>query len=596
MVRFLYGGIALAFVLAVSYRAFARARGSRAYLFFVGAAVGSLVEATLFLLGHGVAQRLGVSPMRDMAFTGLTLFSATGLSLAVVAQLRLRRAEKKGDAAQAAQGRRLLYIAALVAQPGLPGYFPRLMAVAAAVGILSYEVFVAWRYLYAPRRSVPLMLVGSLGVVGLGIALVLILGKNRVDVLSVSLLVTSGVLCLAGLLNFFSVFSTVTIAGMTVGVGVLTVVLAVTSGFQQAFRDKVLGVNAHVIVMKYGLDFPEYQEVMQRLAKMEGVVGVGPFYFNEMLVSKGPNQSGVLVKGIDPTRVGSVLDLPKQLKEGSLQALAEEPAPGRPPGAVLGATLAKKLKVKVGDTFHLVAPFSGVEAIRTGKVPPAREFRVGGIFYAGFDEYDKRLVYINLRDARGIATQGEEGSVTGIELKLHDVYAAEAVAARIYKELGGAPYRVIDWAELNHNLFTALYLQKVVITLFVSLIVLVASFLIIATLTMMALSKTREVAILRSMGAQRGSIFAIFASAGMVMGGLGTTLGVGLGALLASVVTRYGYKLDPKVYLITELPVRLSATELATTAVVTLAIAFLATLYPASRASKMQPLDGLREV
>jgi lipoprotein-releasing system permease protein len=310
------------------------------------------------------------------------------------------------------------------------------------------------------------------------------------------------------------------------------------------------------------------------------------------MVSKGPNRAGVLIKGVDPDRVGQVLDLPRQLREGSLAALKEPAAPGKPPGALLGAVLAKKLKVKVGDTIFVVVPFSGIEALQSGKTPPSREFRVAGIFYAGFDEYDKRLMYVNLRDAQKLA--GQESTVTGIELKLKDVYAAETVARRIDRELGGSPYRTIDWRELNHNLFTALLLQKLVLSLFVSLIVLVASFLIIATLTMMALSKTREIAILRSMGAQKRGIFGLFASMGMIMGGLGTALGLALGALLANIVIRYGYKLDPKVYLINELPVQMSVWEFASTAVVTITIAFLATLYPSSRASSMHPLEGLR--
>jgi lipoprotein-releasing system permease protein len=576
------------------YRAWARAGGSRVFLVFALAGLVSVGEAVRFALGYGIAARVGFGLAVDFVFLGAALFPAGALVLAAFGQRALHRAAATGDQALMGRGRRLLFISALVAQPGLPGYAPRVLAIVAVVGLLSYEAFVAWRYLYSPKRSVPLIIIGVTGVAALGAALFFILGRNRVDFLTVSLTIGGVILCLAALLNFFSVFSTVAISGMALGVGVLTVVLSITSGFQQAFRDKVLGVNAHVIVMKYGLDFSEYEDVMSRLAKIDGVVGLDPFYFNEMMVSKGPNRAGVLIKGIDPDRVGQVLDLPKQIREGSLAALKEPAVKGRPPGALLGAVLAKKLKVKLGDTIYLVVPFSGIEALQSGKTPPSREFRVAGIFYAGFDEYDKRLMYVNLRDAQRLAGPGQEGTVTGIELKLKDVYAAEKVARKIEDVLGGSPYRTIDWRELNHNLFTALLLQKLVLSLFVSLIVLVASFLIIATLTMMSLSKTREIAILRSMGAQRRGIFGLFAAMGMIMGGMGTALGLGLGALLANIVTRYGYKLDPKVYLINELPVRMSVWEFATTAAVTLAIAFLATLYPASRASRLHPVEGLR--
>ncbi|MBI5478433.1 MAG: ABC transporter permease [Deltaproteobacteria bacterium] len=595
MVRYVVAGFALAYLGTLLYRAGSRAGGSRVFAIFGFVGLASAAEAVRFALGYGVAARVGLSLTVDLLFLGATIFPVAAIIMAAFGQVELARAAKTGAQALGGRGRRLLFLSALVAQPGLPGYTPRLLGIVAIVGLLSYEVFVAWRYLYAPKRSVPLMIIGATGLAGLVTALVLVLGTNRVDALSVTLTVASVLLCLMALLNFFSVFSTVAISGMALGVGVLTVVLSITSGFQQAFRDKVLGVNAHVIVMKYGLDFSEYEDVMTRLARIDGVVGLGPFYFNEMMVSKGVNRAGVLIKGVDPDRVGQVLDLPKQLGEGSraaLAALKEPAAPGKPPGALLGSVLAKKLKVKVGDTIFLVVPFSGIEALQSGKTPPSREFRVAGIFYAGFDEYDKRLMYVNLRDAQKVA--GQESTVTGIELKLKDVYAAEAVARRIERELGGSPYRTIDWRELNHNLFTALLLQKLVLSLFVSLIVLVASFLIVATLTMMSLSKTREIAILRSMGAQKRGIFGLFASMGMIMGGLGTTLGLCLGALLASIVTRYGYKLDPKVYLINELPVQMSVWEFATTAAVTLAIAFLATLYPSSRASSMHPLEGLR--
>jgi lipoprotein-releasing system permease protein len=592
MVRIVVAGFALAYLGTVLYRAWARAGGSRLFAIFGLAGIASAAEAVRFALGYGIAARVGFDLVVDLLFLGSTIFPVAAIIMAAFGQVELQRAAKTGDQALGGRGRRLLFISALVAQPGLPGYSPRVLGIVAIVGLLSYEVFVAWRYLYAPKRSVPLIVIGAVGLSGLITALVLILGRSRVDALTVSLTIASVLLCLTALLNFFSVFSTVAIAGMALGVGVLTVVLSITSGFQQAFRDKVLGVNAHVIVMKYGTEFADYEEVMARLARIDGVVGLGPFYFNEMMVSKGANRAGVLLKGVDPDRVGQVLDLPRQLRGGSVSVLKEPAAPGRPPGALLGSVLAKKLKVKVGDTIFLVMPFSGIEALQSGKTPPSREFRVAGVFYAGFDEYDKRLMYVNLRDAQQVA--GQDSPVTGIEMKLKDVYAAEAVARRIEHELGGSPYRTIDWRELNHNLFTALLLQKLVLSLFVSLIVLVASFLIIATLTMMALSKTREIAILRSMGAQKRGIFGLFASMGMIMGSLGTALGLCLGALLASIVTRYGYKLDPKVYLINELPVQMSVWEFASTAVVTLTIAFLATLYPSSRASSMPPLEGLR--
>ncbi|HEY3358140.1 MAG TPA: ABC transporter permease [Polyangia bacterium] len=594
IIRYLFALLALGYVGTALWKAWRTQGGSRVFLLFTAAALVSAGEAVRFGLGFGLGARVGLDLILSFTLLGGCLFTTAAIIIAVFAQRTLARARRTGEQALMGRGRRLLFISAVVAQPGLPGYAPRALAIIALAGMLSYEFFVAWRYLCRPRRSVWLIVAGTVGLVGLVVGLRYLLAPQpRVDVWTITAAVGGAVLLASAILGtFFSVFSSVTISGVALGVAVLTVVLGITSGFQGEFRDKVLGVNAHVIVMKYGLDFPEYRDVMDRLEKIPGVVGIGPFYFNEMMVAKGPNRAGVLIKGIDPDRVGQVLSLPRQMRDGSISDLKVPPEPGRPPGVLLGSVLAKKLKVKLGDTVHVVAPFSGLEAMQTGKAPPSREFRVAGIFYAGFDEYDKRLMYLNLRDAGLVA--GQPNPVTGIELKLKDVYAAERMARRIEQELGGSPYRTIDWRELNHNLFTALMLQKLVLSLFVSLIVIVASFLIIATLTMMALSKTREIAILRSMGARARGIFGLFAAMGMIMGAIGTTMGLLLGALLGTIVTRYGYLLDPKVYLISRLPVEMSVWEFAVTAMVTLAISFLATLYPSYKASALQPLDGLR--
>jgi lipoprotein-releasing system permease protein len=603
LVRYLVAVLAVVYLGTALWKVWAARGGSRVFLVFVAAALVSIAEALRFGLGFGLGARVGLDVTLTLLFIISCVFTMAALPIAVVAQQHLAHARRTGDEARASRGRRLLFISAIVAQPGLPGFAPRVLLVAAFAGILSYEWFVAWRYLYSPRRSPPLIVVGAVGLACLGVALYFILGTpptgtpgaaghGRINLGTVVLVVVGVFCCFIALLNFFSVFSTVAVTGLGLGVGVLTVVLSITSGFQEEFRDKVLGVNAHVIVMKYGLDFPEYREVMDKVEKLPGVVGVGPFYFNEMMMAKGPNRAGILIKGVEPDRVGRVLDLPRHMREGSVAALKEPAAPGRPPGALIGAVLAKKLKAKLHDSVFVVAPFAGLEAMQTGKTPPSREFRVVGIFYAGFDEYDKRLAYVNLRDTALIS--GQPSNVTGVELKLRDIYASDRVARRIERELGGSPYRTIDWRELNHNLFTALMLQKLVLSLFVSLIVLVASFLIIATLTMMSLAKTRELAILRSMGAQARGIFGVFISMGMIMGAVGTTLGLGLGALLGTIVTRYGYLLDPKVYLISRLPVNMSVWEFATTAAVTLAISFLATLYPSFKASSLRPLDGLR--
>ena len=374
----------------------------------------------------------------------------------------------------------------------------------------------------------------------------------------------------------------------------------------------MIGLNAHVLILKYGTDFQEYDEIGKTLAQNPEVVATSPFVYNEMLVAKeGALSSGVLVKGIDPVRAPAVVDLQKWMhplsdgKRPTLAALQIDQAPndGGPPlpGAFVGAELARKLKLKVGDRLRLIAPLMGLDMLagddshsHDGPPPPhAQEFRLVGVFTAGFDEYDRRLVIIGLPRAQDLVGQGNV--VTGIELRCRHVERARLLGGELVKTLSGGAYRSLDWEELNHNLFTALALQKAVLTLVLFLIILVAAFNIVASLTMMVIDKTREVAILKAMGASAPSIASVFRIAGMVIGLLGTLLGVGMGLLTCGIVRRLNYLLDAKVYMIDKLPVQLSPREILWTSGVTVLISLVATLYPSLRAGRMRPVDGLRE-
>jgi lipoprotein-releasing system permease protein len=315
-----------------------------------------------------------------------------------------------------------------------------------------------------------------------------------------------------------------------------------------------------------------------------------------MLVARAGEHPGVLVKGIDPTLVGKILDLPRHMVAGSvadLAAASTASASPKPPGILLGRELARKLKAGVGDQVRVIAPLASLDSSDWSagtRTPRFRDFRVAGIFYSGFDEYDRRLVYIELSQAQSFFEQGDV--VTGVEIALHDADRSAEVVAELSKRLGGSPYRIFDWRELNHNLFTALKLQKLVLGIALTLIVIVAAFNIVSALTMMVIGKTKEIAILKSMGA-RGTA-GIFLCAGLIIGTVGTVLGVGLGALLCLVIQHYGYPLDPRVYLIDKLPVQVRAAELALTALITLAICVASTLYPSLRAARLRPSEGLR--
>ncbi|HEX4462749.1 MAG TPA: ABC transporter permease, partial [Polyangia bacterium] len=256
----------------------------------------------------------------------------------------------------------------------------------------------------------------------------------------------------------------------------------------------------------------------------------------------------------------------------------------------VGKELAKKLHVKIGDRLRLVSPKTDLDP--SGSSLASREFRLGGIFYTGFQEYDSKLVYLSVADAQEYSGSGDR--VTGVELKLDDVDKAAAVAKSLDAQLGGAPYHVIDWETLNHNMFTVLKMQKVVITVILTLIVLVAAFNIIAAMTLLVSGKTKEIAILKSMGMRSAGVARVFQTAGLVMGGLGIVFGLAVGAATVLVLRHYNYQLDPHVYLIDQLPVKVNPDEVALTVAITLVICFLATVVPALQAARQAPVEGLR--
>jgi len=462
-----------------------------------------------------------------------------------------------------------------------------------AMGRGPYEVFLGWRYLFRRRTGIGAPIATLLSLVGLVAGQLALFQFSQVKLGALLTVPSAIVLCFSASLSFFSMFTTVSIVSVALGVAALTVVLSVMSGFQASFKQKVLGVNAHILVMKYGRDFSEWRDVMKTAAAMPHVTTVAPFTFDEMLLSSGRGTAGALVKGIDPTTASAVLDVGEHLEKGKLadlQASGDGPRP-----MFVGRELAKKLKVKVGDPLRLVIPNGDFQL---GDQPSgtsdasSREFKVVGIFYAGFDEYDRRLAYVSMKDAQALL--GGQDYVTGVELRVDDIDRAPAIGKALLDKLGGSPMRVLDWQELNHNLFTAVRTQKVVLVIFVTLIILVAALNIIAALTVLVIDKTREVAILKSMGLPPSGAARIFQVAGLSIGGIGTLMGLGLGLLLCVVVSRYGYALDPHVYLIDKLPVRVSAIEVLYTIGVTLVICFCATLYPSVRASGLEPVDGLR--
>ena len=472
---------------------------------------------------------------------------------------------------------------------------------------MPYELFVGWRYLYRSRSAAAIRVafVISLFICGAGIGIFFLTSFKA----PAAVLMLFGGLGMAAsvLLAVFSTFTAVSVLGVAIGVSILIWVLSVTSGFQDEFRKKVLGVNAHILILKYGLDFSQYRQVMKTTEEMPEVIAAAPFVFNEMMLAKGQKLSGVLVKGVDPARVGRVLDIPQHIekphkvKTGQLPSLlipsisASGKNLGRTPSLIIGRVLAEKLDARVGDVLRLVSPLSGLDSAgwsAAGEIPRSRDFKVSAIFFSGFNEYDKRLVYVHMRDAQSFLDQGDV--VTGVDLKIKDVFRARPLAKRIAATLGGSPYRAIDWSELNRNLFTALALQKLFLIMVIAIIVIVAAFNVLAALYVLVFRKINEIAILKSMGISSSGVARIFQSAGLIVWAVGTSLGLAWGYLGGLVLRRYGFPLDPKVYHINELPVRMDPWEFLFTALFALLVCVLATLYPSIKASRMNPVEGLR--
>jgi lipoprotein-releasing system permease protein len=462
---------------------------------------------------------------------------------------------------------------------------------------VGFERKIGWRYLYGGKRDRLMFgLAGGATVVTLaGLVLLMTSNGNSAGVLMFVVgLISAAVFTL---LSLFSVFTSVSVLGVALGVAALTIVLAVTTGFQKQFRDKVLGVNAHVIVLKSQATFAEYRDVMKTAREIDpDVLAVQPFIFAEMLATRGKGQlSGVAIKGIDPQLASGVLDLEKHMTHGSVKSLGVAPQAGELPPIIMGKELAHKLKAKIGDDVTVVVPLSNIDfdTFRAkSSAPRSRKFRVTGIFYSGFYEYDGRLMYTSLKDTQDLVGRGDQ--VMGVELKVRDVERAEEIAERLEAELGGPPYQVQDWYQLNHNLFTALKLQKAALLIILTLIILVAAVNMVSALIMMVTDKTREIAILKSMGATSGGVARVFQVVGIAIGGAGTIIGVIVGLATCYVVSEYGYHLDPKVYLIDRLPIEVSPIEVLIVAGITMVISVITTFVPAQSAAALRPAEGLR--
>ncbi|MCH8055945.1 MAG: lipoprotein-releasing ABC transporter permease subunit [Deltaproteobacteria bacterium] len=395
--------------------------------------------------------------------------------------------------------------------------------------------------------------------------------------------------------TFISLITVISILGVMIAVTTLNVTIAVMTGFEEVLRDRLLGINAHVSLVKPGDYLTEYQDIIGRVMQEEGVLAAAPSIYGQVMVTSGSRVSGVVVRGIDPDRVNGVVDIQRFIKEGSLQALKRPgmlEVEGRTvslPGVILGARLAGQLGVMVGDPIQVISPFGSPTVI--GVIPKLRRFVVAGLFKSGMYEYDSTLVYMNLSDVQRFFELGD--AVSNIEIRVQDVYQAQEVAKRIQQKLG-FPYLVEDWTRLWPGVFDALQWERRVYILVLLLMVLIAAFNIISTLIMVVMEKRRDIAILQSMGATRRSIRRIFLIKGCVIGMVGTLLGTLFAYVICLLLKRYQFFEIPDVFLVSKVPVSMSIAYFALVALASFLICLLASIYPARKAAKLDPVEIIR--
>ena len=388
---------------------------------------------------------------------------------------------------------------------------------------------------------------------------------------------------------FIYVISIMSILGVALGVAALVVVLGVYNGLTTDMRDKILGANAHGIVMSYMPDaFAEHPELLGEVLKTPGVTGATPFIYTEVMLSAGKGVKGLVLRGIDPKTAPSVLTMLRKMKRGSIARLSQTEGL---PGIIIGEELAKRIGLGIGSRVNLLSP-SGQETA-AGFQPRIRAFEVAAIFKTGMFEYDSSLAFVTLdacRDVLGL----DPGFLSGIEITVDDVFKADVIAQRISSTVG-SPFYARNWMEMNANLFAALKLEKIGMFILLAMVVLIGSFSIVATLVMLVMEKTKDIAVMLSMGATRRTIRRIFMLQGTIIGFVGTLLGYALGLTVGYLLKRYQFiKLPENVYTLDHLPIIITLSDVLIIGAAAMLLCFLATLYPARQAARHKPAEALR--
>jgi lipoprotein-releasing system permease protein len=393
--------------------------------------------------------------------------------------------------------------------------------------------------------------------------------------------------------GFISVIAGFSLLGIALGVATLIIVMSVMNGFRAELLGRILGLNGHITVSAYGAPITDYLQLTERLRKVPEVVSAAPMIEGQVLAT-GANGAagGALVRGLRPEDLKAKSLIANAIKRGSLDQFAGEDV------AVIGARMADRFRITVGDSVTLISPQGNATAF--GTVPRMRAYRVVAIFDVGMYEYDNTFVYLPLEAAQLFFRLGE--GVSGVELMIDNPDRVRDVSFEAHRAVG-AQYRVFHWQQANSSFFNALQVERNVMFLILTLIILVAAFNIISSLIMLVKDKSRDIAILRTMGATRGSVLRIFFLAGASVGVIGTVLGFALGVLFTSNIESIRQWLqgltgatlfDPTIYFLSTMPSKVEPMEVVSVVLMALGLSFLATIYPSWRAARLDPVEALR--
>ncbi len=386
---------------------------------------------------------------------------------------------------------------------------------------------------------------------------------------------------------FISVISLISTLGVAVGVTALIIALALMTGLQGELRDRILGAGAHVYVWKTGGLGDDYRAEVARLREVPGVAGAAPAIIGKAIVRTERGDGFITLKGIDPDLEASVTDLARSMVQGEVDDL-EARGDQDVPGLLIGGDLARNLGASVGDSITVLTPEGTLSPM--GMMPRTRRLRVAGIFRLGLYEYDSASGFVSLPVAERLLNKAPDV----IELRVHDFYGAPEIAARIESTFG-PEYVATDWADQNRSLFSALWLEKMAISITIGLIVMVAALNIIASLVLLVMEKSRDIAILKTMGATRRSITVVFMLQGLLIGLVGTTAGAVLGTGLCWIADRYELiQIPADVYQISHVTFVVLPWDFAVVVVSAVVICFLATIYPSRQAARLDPVQALR--